>query len=114
MLGTPLKIPDCSASLGGAAAPTHRAHPQTPPGKNAPGWPLPSLRPDMARYARHTACPSVWTSICQMGVFLHCCKSVRSRLDWMILATENSCGRSDVPVFQFCIDLRQEQISRTG
>src|SRR6218665_636784 len=55
MLGTPLKIPDCSASLGGAGASAHRAHPQTPPGKNAPRRPLPSLRPDTARYARHTA-----------------------------------------------------------
>src|SRR6218665_339171 len=46
--------------------------------------------------------------------FVHCCKGVGSRLDWMILATENSSGRSDVPVLQFCIDRRQEQISRTG
>src|SRR6218665_38941 len=109
-----LKIPDCSASLGGAGASIHRAHSQTPPGKNAPCRPLPSLRPDMARCARHTAGPSVWTTLCQMGVFLYCCKGVRSRLDWMILATENSGGRSNVPVFQFCIDRRQEQISRTG
>src|SRR6218665_1993461 len=63
MLGTPLKIPDCSASLGGAGASTHRAHSQTPPGKNAPRRPLASPRPDMARCARHTAGPSVWTTI---------------------------------------------------